>query len=117
MVHDPDQPKTQFLETTMSLFEREIIQQRLKNTNTPKIIGKLSQKFDLMMEKGNVDRPLKLLPDDMPNGVLSPYDKTLKRLMHKHPNSRELNEKIILKGEKSLVIQSFLKISMRKLLK
>ena len=114
MVHDPDQPKTLFLETTMSLFERETIQQRLKKTNTPKINGKLSQKFALMMEKGNVDKPLKLLPDNMPNGVLLPYDKTLKRLMHKHPNSRELNEEIILKGEKSLVIQSFLKISMRK---
>ena len=114
MVHDPDQPKTLFLETTMSLFECETIQQRLKNTSTPKINGKLLQKFALMMEKGNVDKPLKLLPDNMPNGVLPPYDKTLKRLMHKHPNSRELNEEIILKGEKSLVIQSFLKISMRK---
>ena len=60
------------------LFDGETKQQRLKITNTPKSIGELSKKFDLLMGKENVDGPLKLLTNNIFNGGLPLCDKTLK---------------------------------------
>ena len=85
------------------LFEGETIPSRLHHINTPKSIGELSKKFALLMEKGNVKGALKLLTSNISNGILPLGDKTLSLLKQKHPVSSELNEEVLLRGEKPSV--------------
>ena len=82
------------------LFESEEIQPLLHHINSPKSIGELSKKFVLLMEKGNVNGSLKLLASNISNGILPLDDKTLSLLRQKHPASSELNEGVLLRGEK-----------------
>ena len=56
-----------------------------KGTNTEKI----SLKFKNLMSKGNVNGALKLLTENMSNGILSLTDKTLKMLTQKQPEANE----------------------------
>ena len=84
------------------LFEGEAIQSRLHYINTPKSIGKLSKKFALLMEKGNVNGALKLLTSNISNGILPLDDKTLSLLKQKHPASCELNEEVLLRERKTI---------------
>ena len=56
-----------------------------------------------MMEKKNVNGALKLLTNNISNGILSLDDKTLKLLMKKNPKTRELSKEIILSDEKPLL--------------
>ena len=85
------------------LFEGETIQSRLHHISTPKSIGELSKKFALLMEKGNVNGALKLLTSNISNGIVPLDDKTLILLKQKHPASNELNEEVLLRGEKPSV--------------
>ena len=85
------------------LFEGETIQSRLHHINTPKNIGELSKKFTSLMKKGNVNGALKLLTSNMSNGILPLDDKTLSLLKQKHPVSSDLNEEVLLRGEKPFV--------------
>ena len=85
------------------LFEGETIQSRLHHFNIPKSIGELSKKFALLMEKGNVNSALKLLTSNISNGISPLDDKTLSLLKQKHPPSSELNEEVLLRGEKPSV--------------
>ena len=85
------------------LFEGETIQSRLHHIKTPKSIGELSKKFALLMEKGNVKGALKLLTSNISNGILPLGDKNLSLLKQKHPVSSELNEEVLLRGEKPSV--------------
>ena len=80
------------------LSEGESIQSCLYHINTPKSIGELFKRFTLLMEKGNVNGALKLLTSNMSND-----DKTLSHLKQKHPVSSELNEEVLLRGEKPSV--------------
>lgn len=48
----------------------------IQRLSTPNNIGKLSNKFTLMMEKENVNRILKLLRNNVSNGALLLDDKT-----------------------------------------
>ena len=82
------------------LFKGETIQPRLHHINTPKSIGELSKKFDLLIEKGNVNAALKLLTRNISNGILPLDDKTLSLLKQKHPASSELNEEVLLRDQK-----------------
>ena len=82
------------------LFEGETIQSRLRHINTPKSIGELSRKFTLLMEKGNVNGALKLLTSNISNGIPPLDERTLSLLKQKHPESSELNEEVLLRGEK-----------------
>ena len=52
------------------------------------------------MEKGNVNGALKLLTSNISNGILPLDDKTLSLLKLKHPTWSELNEEVLLGGEK-----------------
>ena len=52
------------------------------------------------MKKGNVNGALKLLTSNISNGILPLDDKTLSFLKQKHPASSELNEEVLLRGEK-----------------
>ena len=82
------------------LFEGETIQSYLHHINIPKSIGELSKKFDLLMEKENVNGALKLLRSTISNGILPLDDKTLSLLKQKHPASSELKNEVLLRGEK-----------------
>ena len=55
-----------------------------------------------MMGKLNVNGALKLLTNDMSNGILPLDNKILKPLNQNHHKSCELNEDIFLSGEKPL---------------
>ena len=55
------------------------------------------------MEKRNVKGALKLLTSNISNGILPLDDKTLSLLKQKHPVSSELNEELLLTGEKPSV--------------
>ena len=85
------------------LFEGETIQSYLHHINIPKSIGELSKKFALLMEKENVNGALKLLRSTISNGILPLDDKTLSLLKQKHPASSELNNEVLLRGEKPSV--------------
>ena len=65
--------------------------------------GELSKKFALLMQKGNTKGALKLLTSNISNGILPLDDKTLSLLKQKHPAPSELNEEILLRGEKPSV--------------
>ena len=85
------------------LFEGETSQTLLQHINASKSIGELSKKFALLTAKGNVNGALKLFTSNISNGILPLDDKTLSLLKQKHPASSELNEKVLLRGEKPSV--------------
>ena len=60
------------------LFEAETIQERLETINKSKTIAQLSKQFSLLMSKGNVNGALKLLSNNMSNGILPLNNETLK---------------------------------------
>ena len=55
------------------------------------------------MEKGNLNEALKLLASNISNGILPLDHKNLSLPNQKHPASSELNEEVLLTGEKSSV--------------
>ena len=65
----------------------------------------MSKKFALLMEKGNISGTLKLLTSNISKGILPLDDKTLSLLKQKHPalSMSELNEEVLLRGEKPSV--------------
>ena len=82
----------------MQLFEAETIQERLETINKSKTITQLSKQFALLMSKGNVNGALKLLTNNMSNGILPLNDETLK-LSQKHPDSRDALDDVLLEGD------------------
>ena len=62
------------------LHEGKTIQERMKVIEKGMNIEKISLKFKNMMGKGNIDGALKLLTENMSNGILSLNDKTLNML-------------------------------------
>ena len=65
----------------------------------------MSKKFALLMEKGNINGTLKILTSNISKGILPLDDKTLSLLKQKHPalSMSELNEEVLLRGEKPSV--------------
>ena len=59
------------------LLEAETIQQRLTSNNDPKNIVNISKKFAKLMGKGNINGILKLLTNNMANGILPLDEKAL----------------------------------------
>ena len=59
-------------------------------------IEKISLKFKNMMSIGNVNGALKLLTENMSNGIF-PFltDKTLKMLKQKHPEANESLQEVV----------------------
>ena len=55
------------------------------------------------MGKGNVNGVLKFLASNISNGILRLDDKTISLLNQKHPASSDLNEEILLRGQKPSV--------------
>ena len=61
-------------------------------------IEKISLKFKNMMNKANVNGALKLLTENMSNGILPLNDKTLTLLKQKHPEANEPPQEVLLQG-------------------
>ena len=61
-------------------------------------IVKISSKFKDLMQKGNVNGALKLLTNNMSNGILTLTDETLQLLHAKHPESKEATPDVLLQG-------------------
>ena len=59
-------------------------------------IEKISLKFNNMLSKENVNEALKLLTENISNGILPLTDKTLKMLNQKHPESNEEPQEVLL---------------------
>jgi hypothetical protein len=80
------------------IFEAATIQSRLKNVNSLKTIAVISKKFANLMEKGNVNGALKLLTNNMANGILPLNDETLNLLHLKHPDAKEAMPDVLIQG-------------------
>ena len=59
------------------LNEGELIQERLPTGERSKEIAKISVKFKQLMHNGNVNGALKLLTNEMSNGILPLTEETL----------------------------------------
>ena len=78
------------------LKESKAIQNNLQSINKPETIGEISKRFVNMMQKGNVNGAIKLLSNNMQNGVLPLTDDTLKLLKIKHPEPAETSADVLL---------------------
>ena len=70
------------------LHEGETIQKDLRPSNTPSTVAEISKKFTREMRKGNVTIAMKLLTDNMQNGILPLNQKTLNQLKQMHPQGK-----------------------------
>ena len=80
------------------LDESKEIQERLSSTNTPMNLQKISIKFKHLVQKGNANRALKLLTNNMSNGILPLTDETLHLLRTKRPEMQSAHEEVPLQG-------------------
>ena len=80
------------------LKEGQTIQERLKSSDSSMAIAKILMKLRILMSKGNVNGPLKLLTNNMPNRILPLTDATLQLLKQKHPESRESPPEVLIEG-------------------
>ena len=80
------------------LHEGKTIQERMKVIEKGMNIEKISLKFKNMMGKSNIDGALKLLTENMSNGILSLNDKTLNMLKQKHPGANQPPQEVLIQG-------------------
>ena len=73
----------------MEMNEAETIQKNLRVSNAPSTIAEMSKKFTHDMGKGNINSRMKLLADNMQNGILPLNDQTLYQMKQKHPHGKE----------------------------
>ena len=72
------------------LFEEgSAIQNNLKSIRKPRTIAEISKEFLKQMQKGNINGALKILTNNMQNGILPINDETLRLLRQKHPESKD----------------------------
>ena len=91
------------------LKESDTIQKNMKATNKT-TINEISKKFTREMRIGNVHNAMKLLTNNMKNGVLPLNKKTLEQLKQKHPQRRDADPEIMLpdKPKKFIGLSSIL---------
>ena len=80
------------------VHEGETIQERMKINVKGMNIEKISLKFKNMMSKGNVNRVLKLLTENMSNRILPLNDEILEMLKQKYPEANESPQEALLQG-------------------
>ena len=80
------------------LNEGESIQERLPTGERPNNMAKISVKFKELMQKDNVIGAVKLLTNEMSNGILPLTEKTLSQLEIKHPDNRDASADVLLNG-------------------
>ena len=78
------------------LKEGDTIQKNMKATNKTTSINAISKKFTSEMRKGNIHNAMKLLTNNMKNGVLPLNKKTLEQLKQKHPQRCDADLEIML---------------------
>ena len=74
-------------------------------------IEKLSPKFKQLMQKSNENGALRLLTNNMSNGILPLSDEILQIL--KHPEAQQAHHKAILQEPKNKYTALFMKTSMK----
>ena len=85
------------------LEEGIAIQQSLKNTNKPRTIAEISKRFLKAMQKGNINGAIKILTNNMENGILPINDNTLQLLRQKHPEAKDPPENVLLTDDEKFV--------------
>lgn len=78
------------------IAEGETIQRRLTASNSSKSIEAISKDFVLKMGKGNINGAIKILTNNMENGILPLNDLTLHLLNMKHPESTPADAEVLL---------------------
>ena len=85
------------------LKEAQTIQDGISFQNKPKTIGETSKRFAEFMQKGNINGAMKILTNNMQNGILPLDDKTINLLQQKHPSSAKASEEVLLPDEPELL--------------
>ena len=85
------------------LLEVETIQQRLTSNNDPKNNADVSKRFAKLLGKENINGVMKLLINNMTNGILPLDEKKLNSLKQKHPQSQPAYEETLINGEPPLI--------------
>ena len=83
-------------ELTELLIEGETIQKSLRDSKRTTTIVELSKQFKNYMKKGNVNAVLKLLSNNMKDGILPLSIQALNSLKEKHPESKDASIDILL---------------------
>ena len=78
------------------LKEFKTIQNSLQTFSKPKTIGEISKRFAEMMHKGNVNGAIKLITNNIQNGILPLNNETLNVLRQKHPTASEASQDVLL---------------------
>ena len=78
------------------LEEGTAIQQNLKSSSRPKTIAEVSKRFLKEMQRGNINGAIKILTNNMENGILPINETTLQLLRQKHPEAKEPPENALL---------------------
>ena len=78
------------------ILEAETIQNQLKFTGGKKTIAEISKSFRSLITKGEINSALKLLSDNMQNGILPLDSKTLNLLREKHPPPQDPDPLLLL---------------------
>ena len=69
--------------------EGKWIQDRLKSDGNPNDIVRISKKFKVQMQKGNVNGSLRILNNTMGGGILPLTNERLQLLELKHPDAKD----------------------------
>ena len=85
------------------LKEAQTIQDNLPSLNKPKTIGEISKQFAECMHKGNINGAMKILTNNMQNGILPLNENTLKLLQQKHPTAAEASHEVLLPDEPEIL--------------
>ena len=80
------------------LNEGESIQERLPTGERSKDIAKISVKFNELMQKGNTNGALKLLTNEVSNGIIPLTEETLSQFEIKYSDNRDASRDVLLNG-------------------
>jgi len=84
----------------MNLFEEsKTIQNNFPSLQKPRSIAEITKKFVKEMRKGNVNGAIKLLSNNMQNGIVPLTQETINSLKIKHPENKPASEDILLPDE------------------
>ena len=81
-------------ELTELLIEGETIQKSLSDSKSIKTIAELSKNFKNYMKKSNINTVVKLLSNNMHDGILLLNNETLNKLKEKYPKSRNASNDV-----------------------
>ena len=74
---------------------KEAIQKSLRSKKISTNIAEISKRFSQEMKKVNVNSTMKILADNMKNGILPLTGQTLNQLKLKHPEGKEASQEIL----------------------